>query len=742
MVWLRRLLWLVGGVLVLWGIAWLAVPPLLKWQGEKRLSELLGRTVTIGKVDFSPWSLRLAIDELAVSAAPIAGQGGAALPPQLSIASIRVDADARSLLRLAPVVESLQIDAPRIRLQRTADGHYDIDDLLARLAPRPGAEAGEPQRFALYNLEVRDGEFLFDDTPAGRQHRVSGLNLSVPFISNLAADVKVTVEPRLAFSLNGAAFDSGAHALPFSAEHSGALSLRVDALDLKPYLGYLPAALPVRVTRGQVSADLAVDFAAPTAAEARVSIRGTVGANELDITEADGTPLLGIDKLSLVLKDARPLARKVALGALKIEGLTAHVARDAQGVLSLARLQPPSASSPSAASPSAAPGSAVTVAAPTASWQVTLEALDVSGSQVVWNDAAVQPASAFVLADLSLRATGLQIPAREPMPFSVNAVLRPQSDPGATLATLALEGQASEAAATVDVDVSGLSLAALAPYVSLATTARISGTGALRGKVAWAAGDQPQKLAATIAELSLDGVKAGVASAGGKGGEIVTARQVRLTDAEIDLTATKIAIGAIFVKQPELQLDRNADGAWNVARLAGSTSLAHDPRADVREAASKSWQVALKDLRIDGGRLQLSDAAPVPPTPAVIYRSCVSTSTMRALRCRICAWKARNSSPSRRWRSPPGFARHPTTVSRRCLEQSTGAGRSAWNRCGCAARHASRISRSRRSSPMQRITWAFGSRAHTRASMATCPCGNLALPVSTSMSRAMCCCRT
>ena len=619
MVWLRRLLWLAAGVLVLWGITWLAVPPLLKWQGEKRLSELLGRTVTIGKVDFSPWSLRLAIDELAVSAAPGAAPAASALPPQLSIASIRIDADARSLLRLAPVVESLQIDAPRVRLTRTGDGHYDIDDLLARLAPKPDAEPGEPQRFALYNVEVRDGEFVFYDVPVGRQQRVSGLQLSLPFISNLAAHLKVEVQPRLAFSLNGVAFDSGAQALPFSPERSGALSLKVDGLDLEPYLGYLPETLPVRVTRGRVSADLKLEFAAPATAEARVGIHGTVGVSGFEVTEADGAPLLGIGSLSLALTDVRLLARKVALGALRIEGLSANVARDAQGVLSLARFQPAAApsqgpaSSPIAASDAAASAPNATPAP--ANWQVTLDSLDVSGSQVVWNDAAVQPASAFVLADIGLQATRLQLPAMEPAPFTLKGTLRPQGDPAATLATLALQGEASASAATVDVDLGALSLAALAPYVSLATTARISGTGALRGRVTWAAaaGDKPHQMVATLAELGLDNLRAGTASAARNDGEIVAVKSVRLTGAEINLTETKIAITAISLQQPDLQLDRGADGAWNVARLAGATSLAEDPRADVRAAASKSWQVALKDLQVDGGRVQLNDAAAASP---------------------------------------------------------------------------------------------------------------------------------
>ncbi|HVO05364.1 MAG TPA: hypothetical protein VMT83_01160, partial [Burkholderiaceae bacterium] len=44
-------------LLAIWLLLWLAVPPLLKWQAQQRLSTLLGRTVTIGQVQFAPWSL-------------------------------------------------------------------------------------------------------------------------------------------------------------------------------------------------------------------------------------------------------------------------------------------------------------------------------------------------------------------------------------------------------------------------------------------------------------------------------------------------------------------------------------------------------------------------------------------------------------------------------------------------------------------------------------------------------------
>lgn len=43
-------------------------------------------------------------------------------------------------------------------------------------------------------------------------------------------------------------------------------------------------------------------------------------------------------------------------------------------------------------------------------------------------------------------------------------------------------------------------------------------------------------------------------------------------------------------------------------------------REDVRAAAGKAWQVVLKDLNVDGGRVHLTDAAPAPPADGVMPR--------------------------------------------------------------------------------------------------------------------------
>ena len=67
------------------------------------------------------------------------------------------------------MVETLLIDGLQLNLARTAPGHYDIDDLLARFAPKPDAATAEPARFALYKLALRDAVLRFDDPTLCRQ---------------------------------------------------------------------------------------------------------------------------------------------------------------------------------------------------------------------------------------------------------------------------------------------------------------------------------------------------------------------------------------------------------------------------------------------------------------------------------------------------------------------------------------------------------------------------------------------
>ena len=496
--WLRRLAWAVAAVVGLGVLLWLGVPPLVKSQAEQRLGEALGRRVSIGAVEFKPWTLELTVRQLVIGAAPGAPAGA---PPLLRLGSVYIDADARSLWNRAPVVQALQLEAPEIHLARTAEGHYDIDDLLARFAPKPdAAPPGEPLRFAVYNVAVRQAALHFDDRPVQRQHHVTALELALPFVSNLPTEVEVKVQPRLAFRFNGTAFDTGAQATPFASTRAASLKFKMAPLDLQPYTAYLPASLPVRLLRGQVDADLTLDFTQPPNATPQVALRGDLGAADFAlaaVSDAQRAPLLEWRRIGLQLRDVRPLLRQVGLGSLKIEAPQVHLARDAKGRLNLLDLLPPPAAAQRPVPAPAIAASAAPAGAP-AAWAVTLDAFDVSAMRLHWADASVKPAADLLLDDVKLQSGPLAWPLKAAVPLRLSAQLQRQggasavaasapstaaATPATGLGQLAAEGKfdAGTQRGELDLKLEGLVLQALAPYLAPHFAPALEGRLALAG---------------------------------------------------------------------------------------------------------------------------------------------------------------------------------------------------------------------------------------------------------------------
>ena len=610
MVWIRRLAWGVGVMLALWLVTWLAVPKLLQWQLPLRASEALGRSVTLGEVSFHPWSLDLELHDLAVAGLP------AAKAPLLQIGRLHAKLSAASLFRLAPVIEALEVDALRLGVARTGDGHYDIDDLIARFTPQPDVKPAptEPARFALYNVQVRDAQLRFDDQPAKRVQVVDALRLSLPFISNLPAQVEIEIAPRLAFKLNGTAFDSGAQATPFAQTRSGDLKFAFAQLDLAPYLGYLPASLPVKVTKGNVSADLNINFAVPPGGAPAVAIKGKFGAKDLALTDAAGAPLLGWQALQLGLRDVQPLARKLAFDTLRIDGLQLDATRDAAGKINLLQLAPPSADAkvPAVATSSSASGASAPTTTAAPAWQASLDALDLADARLTWTDAAVKPTAALQIDGLNVSAKQVRWPLTKPIAVVVKGALHTQTPNTPALAEFSAEGPVTDRDAKLAVKLGSVSLAAFAPYLAQTLVPTIDGQLAAQAQLDWSNAADAPRLQLTLDSLALDNLK--LREAGGKtadksGPDAVALKQLALADVKVDLLARTVAIGKVKLVQPAVQVSRDKEGKLNVQGWTVQKSESTSPRVALpSEPPLAAWKVELKDLLLEGGQLRFADA--------------------------------------------------------------------------------------------------------------------------------------
>ncbi len=616
--------WAVGALLLLMVLAWLALPPWLKHIAEEKGSAALGRAVTIGAVHVNPLRLSVAVDELVI-AGPAAGA-----PPLLRLAYGEVNADIRSLWRRAPVVEGVELRSPVVQLARTADGRYDIDDIVARLSTKePTAPDADPPRFAVYNLRLSGGELQFDDRPRQRVHHLRSVELGLPFLSNMEDAVDVNVEPHLAFQLDDTAFDTGAQAKPFTHDRSGALMLKTGDIDLADWLPYLPGDLPVRPVGGELAVDLTLQFKAPAGAAPELGLKGTVRAKKLRMVDAGNATLAELAGLSVALADVQPLRRQVALGAVTLDGLSLQAGRDDAGKLNwLKALRAPK-------EPVAAPAAAASsspVSAPEKPWQLSLAKLSLKNSRVQWEDQAVRPAMHAAIEALQLELEGLRwpvtgtaAPARlhaQGQLANVDARVdaRPNAPaprrkaavppPAPLTPDWQLDGEWSATGGQVQAHAAAWPLAWAGPYLAPLLKPRLEGSLGFDATARWNGAPGEQTPTVQIASLHVDELKATEA---GQKAAAAAWKKLLVSDAELDLAQRKLVLGRISLDQPALRAQRSAQGQIDLLQWASTTS-----ESSAASEAAPAWQVQLRELTIDGGRVAWHDAALAKAEPVAL----------------------------------------------------------------------------------------------------------------------------
>src|SRR5216684_801934 len=320
------------GVVALFGLAgFVGVPLLLRHIATGQLATALHRPVSVGKIRFNPYRLKLDLDQLHV--------GERDSPhPFVDIGHLHVKVSWTSLFRLAPVVLEVTIDRPAIHVVRIAEQRFNFSDLISAPAEKPSPPpSGKPFRFAVSNIQIHEGELRFDDKVLAEQHAIEHIRLDVPFIANLPADVDIFVQPLLQMVVDGSPLRLTGKAKPFAAPPESVVDLNLHRLDLSRYIGYAPAKVPVKLPKGMLSCALQVHFVA-VPAQPLIRIGGAVALEDIDLRDGSNSPLLALKHAVTTLTDVEPLSNIVHLGRIRIDGLTAQAVLNPDGSTNLTPL--------------------------------------------------------------------------------------------------------------------------------------------------------------------------------------------------------------------------------------------------------------------------------------------------------------------------------------------------------------------------------------------------------------------
>ena len=596
--WLRLALRALAALLVVWLLAWLALPPLIKGPLERLATEQLGRSVSIGGIDFKPWSLEFTLRDLSVAGAPGA-------PPQLSIGRIYADGELQSLLRLAPVVDAFTVEAPVLRITHLGDGHYDVDDIIAKLTAPSGKPDTGPARLALYNLALTGGSIDFTDQTVHKSHQVRELTFKLPFISTLPSQREVKVEPHLSFALDGSRFDSSAQGTPFAQTGRTDAHLRLDGLNLASYLAYLPASLPVKVQGATLDADVKLAF--EQSPRIAVKLTGTVQARDVRVTDRAGHDLLSYERLKIDMADVRPLDQVVRLQHVELSSPVLSATRDASGQINLAQLAqtaPAAPAKPAAPTASTPKASAKNPAKPATPWAVEVASASVRGGTLRFSDETTRPAAALQATELTLDAADLALPFAKPFTFKGGLKLQGSA--------LSFSGEATDQKAQVNATVNALALQLAAPYLAQTLEPAVSGqlTGDLG--VQWEA-PTPQAAQAGATGVTLTAGPLALEQLAVKQGKTTLASlgKLEVMGLQVPLDARTATLEKLTLTQPQATVDRDAQGHWMFERWIKAGSVPAGNTGDTSPAAP--WKLRVADFSVEGGAIAFADNAQLRP---------------------------------------------------------------------------------------------------------------------------------
>ncbi len=340
----RRIAAILAAVLLVYALlGFLAAPPLLRNYLQNHSTEMLGRPLSLGQVRFNPFTLNLRVGKLHLPEAD--GQ-----TPFVDIDQLTLNASWSSLFRLAPVLDELRLNQPRIAITRGKDQRFNFADLIERFTAKPAPADSQPARFSLSNISVHDGDIRFDDRLLGAQHHIEKLELGIPFLANLPSSTDIFVQPLLAMTVDGSSLRVDGQTKPFANNRESTIGFQLDRLDLPRYLGYVPAPMPVAIPKGLLSGKLSLHFV-QTQPTPQLQLTGNLQVDDLALDGSRGDAIARLGHGNIELVDVQPLASRYHFGAMQLERAALFYTQRAGGHSNFDALMPPPAKADDKAPP-------------------------------------------------------------------------------------------------------------------------------------------------------------------------------------------------------------------------------------------------------------------------------------------------------------------------------------------------------------------------------------------------------
>lgn len=603
----KLLFWLATLAALYTLVGFLVAPPIVRLVLEKKLPEVLQRTVSIEKVRLNPYTLSATVEGFRVDRK----DGNGTL---FGFARFYANLESISLFKKALVVSSLVLDQPEIGISRLDETRFNFSDLLvgAKEEPPAGQDSGGAFHFSVNNIQLHDGRITYQDQPKGVNHRIEQLEVGIASISNLPALVEIRVQPHLSAVVNGAPFDLGGSSKPFADSLETELNLKMDGIDIPQYLSYIPNPTGLTLKSALLDIDTHINFRRKGGLPSSLTVTGSLRLCELDVTDRQQHSYLTLPELSVGLAGGNLLEKEVRLAEVKVTAPQLRLERHGDGIiLPLALLETSGEEVDTKPGTEAGDGQG----GEGSPLKLTVEHVLLEQGGVRFDDRLPQTPVLTSLGDIRVAiahfSTLPEVPAEVELGLKVNQAGTFSSHGELVLQPFSLKS---------GMELKKLRLADFQPY--LAELARVhlsSGELSVMGEAAY----KQQETTAAEVDFKGDVSLAGLASEDGiSGAELLAWRDLVLQKIDFALrpaSPPQLSIAEIRIAEPFAQVLVRDDGSVNLATLVKE---APQPAGDevqpvedsTMQAAAEGSQprIEVGKLVIEKGHFQFNDRSVEP----------------------------------------------------------------------------------------------------------------------------------
>lgn len=333
---LRTGLGVLAAIIILFGLlGYLWLPGYAKTKLETLLSETVQRPVTVQSIDIQPYTLELTVRGFRVGEKEASVDAGKAL---LSIDELYTNLSIASIARRAPVISSLSVKGPAVRIVREGEQRFNITDLIEDLKKRP--DDGGKSMFSVSNITIEGGRFEFVDRVKNSHQEISEIRVGIPFVANFESDEKTWVEPHFSARINGAPLALNGKVRPFTKNREATLELKLNDIDLTRIDEYSPIPVGISLLSGRFDSDLLLTFSQVDGEPPSMVLTGNVALRKFEIeNQTVEVPYAAkFDRLDVKLTEINLNGQKPSLAGLALADAAMIRKSDSEAVLSLPKL--------------------------------------------------------------------------------------------------------------------------------------------------------------------------------------------------------------------------------------------------------------------------------------------------------------------------------------------------------------------------------------------------------------------